>query len=341
MTVTPRKKKPQDDTRVQEYSDTFISIRQSRVSDCLDQIDLTPSVMKLSHHDYTNVDLPEEEGASSNCNVAPVRQKPDKPPPFKPKPGSSPASNDSFSPPLSPPPPIPLSSSPAFQSNHLHSPVLSRHGRTASPSQSPKPPARSGPSPSNSPKNLRRVGASPSSSPKPPIRDSYDVPYQLKTKPPPTKKKPTLVLSKTKAGTYDDPDEVLAYKKAKPKKPSREGIIVTRSVDEVDGEDADYDDPEEGVYNTAEAVYDESGFNTTEVGTPPNFDDGIYMSGGGGMHNEAGGIGNTSEFMNSSAGCCVKSVGYGVIFHSSVVCHLCYLLGIATHKYSLTNCMYV
>lgn len=94
---------------------------------------------------------------------------------------------------------------------------------------------------------------------------------------------------------YDDPDEIIMARK-KPAKPSRDhisnGAIMGSSHDD---EGAVYDLPEEGVYNTPEAVYDATGNAMLEEGgggrrgasssstipASPKFDDGIYMDSNG------------------------------------------------------------
>ena len=296
VTIVPRRKREQD-TGVREYSDTFISIRQSTVSDFVDEIDLTPAPPS---HDYSNVDMTEKELASKNSTRSPKKQRPTKPIPNRPKPGSTRISptqtNGSFSPPLPPLPPLP-STPPSMQKHKRNdSPIHSRQGdgqSAANSFQVPKPPARSTVGSPSHPKRPSRDGIKAMIAPKVPT--PYDIPYQLKTKPiPPTKKKPTIVLSKTKAGAYDETSEVMVPKKEKPKKPSREGILVAENGN-AEGDDPLYDLPEENVYNTAEAVYDEKGCNIAEgTGSSPKFDDGIYMSSGNGGGG-GGGIGSQGE----------------------------------------------
>ncbi len=263
VTIVPRQKHAiEDDNQVEEYSDTFISIRQSVVGNSdMDDIDLTPQQPPtLPHHDYSNVGMAEEQEAG---NMVAMKKKPPKPPPFH----STQQSNGT-------PPPTAATVPPRPSVRTRESPKAPRTS-----GESPKPVARSNglPTPparsTGSPKPSRAEAAHP------PVRQSYDHPYQLKAKPP-VKKKPTAPLTKTKPGSYDDPEEVLQHKegKAKPKKPSREGL------DELPSNDNDgivYDIPEEGMYNTAEAVYDDTGVNLAEVAASPKFDDGIYMSGGG------------------------------------------------------------
>ena len=302
VTVRPRPKRPAyDDTQVEEYSDTFISIRQSIVNNEEDEIDLTPS-LSPPQHDYTNVALPEEQESGKLVAMKQKHPKPPKPPPFNAHQSSSNAASSR----------VTSTHSPQQNNNPHISPALSRRNNgSGSPkppartgdspkpparfSESPKPPGRSGDSPKNparssdfpkpparssessSPKPTRKVG--PEATTPPLVRQSYDNPYQLKAKPP-VKAKPSVPLAKTRPGSYDDPEEVIRYKdKKKPKKPSREGLGVLASSN--DGNNFDYDDPDEGMYNTAEAVYDDTGVNVAEVAASPKFDDGIYMSGGG------------------------------------------------------------
>ena len=286
VTVIPRKKRPvadpTDDTMVEEYSDTFISIRQSVVgSSQEDEIDLTPSAQP-PHHDYSNLTLSNShagaaEGGGAGGNLVPMKKKPPKPIPFT---GNQAGSHTSSTPPHPP----------SRQNDRLGSPkpparsndppkVPTRTGDAPKPAprstEVPKPPARPDPS---KPATKQQEGAEETKPSPPTTRQSYDNPYQLKNKPP-LKKKPSIPLIKTKPGSYDDPEEVLMYKeKIKPKKPPRDGLEV--SVD--NSEDILYDNPEEGVYNIPEAVYDEAGVNiATEVAASPKFDDGIYMSSGG------------------------------------------------------------
>lgn len=264
-----------------EYSTNFISIRQSRVKDDLNHIDLTPPSVS---HDYSNVDIPGEneeaeispptrrrQGAEETTpptrrkkgpgeSTPPVRRKkgpgersqpPAKPTPFQPKEGD-------------------MSNGRAADVPHNSTSAAQNHFQNRHSTENPV---------SKVPPNL----PPPRQSPPGPPRVDYDAPFALKTKPP-VKKKPTLTTA-TKPGMYDDPDEVIATKKKiKPQKPSRDNIVNGNKVDD----EAMYDIPEEGVYNTAEAVYDERG-QTVEVPsaeTPavpfsPKFDDGIYMESGG------------------------------------------------------------
>jgi len=288
VTVIPRKKRPvadpTDDTQVEEYSDTFISIRQSVIgSNQEDEIDLTPSTQP-SYHDYSNLALSESQeggagGGGAGGNLVPMKKKPPKPIPFI-------AGNQAGSHATSTPP-----QPPARQNDRLGSPkpparsgappkVPTRTGDSPKPAprsstEAPKPPTR----PDSSKPVKKQQSLTEETKPSPPqARQSYDNPYQLKSKPP-LKKKPSVPLVKTKPGSYDDPEEVFQYKeKRKPKKPPRDGLEVT--VD--NSEDILYDNPEEGVYNIPEAVYDEAGVNiAAEVAASPKFDDGIYMSSGG------------------------------------------------------------
>lgn len=244
-----------------EYSTTFISIRQSTINDSLDEIDLTPP---LRTHDYSNVSPTGSPGMKK-------RPLPSKPTPFQRK--NSPGG---------------LRASPTGSVGgggggvHGHSSedydnqdverMLANH-------TSPKPPP---------PRNSRAFDAErppstqlPSKPGPPPPRNSYDPPVVLRPKPP-VMKKPT-VISQTRPGMYDDPDEIIAAKKKlkqKPAKPSRDDIR-----DNSDEGGGMYDLPEEGVYNTPEAVYDDSGRNVAgaEATVPPSpkFDDGIYMDSNG------------------------------------------------------------
>lgn len=86
---------------------------------------------------------------------------------------------------------------------------------------------------------------------------------------------------------YDDPDEIVAARKTRPLKPSRENIVDGNLSKVVDRAPV-YDFPEEGMYNTAEGMYDDpslppsgapvkGGGASTTVPPSPNFDDGIYM----------------------------------------------------------------
>ena len=271
----------------EEYSTTFISIRQSRITDDHNHIDLTPPPMS---HDYSNVDIPgENEGAEispptqrrqgageaspltrrkgagegtpparrqkgAGDNTPPMRgHPPPKPVPFQrresPKQGvvgNGPAAAN-----------VPYHSTSAAAANHFQN----RHS-TENPAASQFPPNL--PPPRHSPPEAPRV--------------DYDAPFALKARPP-VKKKPTLTTG-TKPGTYDDPDEIIAAKKRiKPQKPSRDNIVNGNKVDD----EAMYDVPEEGVYNTAEAVYDDRGQVTETPAVPfsPKFDDGIYMASNG------------------------------------------------------------
>ena len=85
--------------------------------------------------------------------------------------------------------------------------------------------------------------------------------------------------------------------------------MVAKSMDDQGRESPDYDIPGEGMYNTAEAVYDDRGFNIAEIGSSPKFDDGIYMSsggGGGGGDGLPGGIGsNRGDFSPEGVVCIV------------------------------------
>ena len=237
-----------------EYSTTFVSIRQSRINDSQDEIDLTPA-SKLEPHDYSNVDLPEEKPVA--------KKRPVKPTPFQRKtsPGGGAATASSPRLPSYPQP----SSAEFLYDNHSVEKALDK-----------------------------RLGNLPS---QPQARSSYDPPMELKEKPP-VKKKP-VVLSRTRSGMYDDPDEIIkAKQKIKPQKPSREGIV--------DGSLRRDDIPEEDVYNTPEAVYDDQGHilmggasggtsssSFSFVPPSPKFDDRIYMDSGG--NRRGGGLESMGE----------------------------------------------
>ena len=123
--VRPRTKRPAyDDTQVEEYSDTFISIRQSIVNNEEDEIDLTPS-LGPPQHDYTNVALPEEQESGK---LVAMKRKPPKPPPFNAHQSSSNATSSRLTSTHSP-----------QQNNNPHiSPAVSRRNDS---SGSPKSPA--------------------------------------------------------------------------------------------------------------------------------------------------------------------------------------------------------
>lgn len=223
-----------------EYSTTFISIRQSRVNDSLDQIDVTPP---LKSHDYSNVDMP---GPVERPPVVVKKPPPANPSPFRHGQRSSPIGN------------FPSSSEEVPHDNH-HAP----------PGGHPPP-------------RLGGVTKSPSS------RESYDPPMALKATKPPVKKKPTAT-SRTRPGVYDNPEEVIAAtkRKVKPAKPSRENLIKETAPA--------YNFPDEGVYNTAEGVYDDGvpgkvreGGVASMVPPSPKFDDGIYMDSNGGNPRKSG-----------------------------------------------------
>lgn len=264
-----------------EYSTAFISIRQSRITDSLNEIDLTPPPPS---HDYSNVDLPggpersdrgAAEGAGGMEPKPTVRKRPTQP--TKPTPFQRKASPGGQKP-----------ASPGIKPGAGGSPKPPR--RRHSPDLPPLPPSAT--TAKNSPTGS---AAAAERSSKPPQRNSYDPPVALRGKPP-VKKKPTLTAM-TKPGVYDDPDEIMSARKLKPAKPSRDNIangFLMGSSQEDDG--VVYDVPEEGVYNTPEAVYDDTGNTMVEDGgakgakgkqalstvpASPKFDDGIYMDSNG------------------------------------------------------------
>lgn len=293
---------------VSEYTSNFISIRQSIVTDTQDEIDLTPPLTRKKlpdTHDYSNIDAP-----SPPAQKTELKKIPPKPAPFKPSAsvhttaaaaaatGATPTTtktnirSDSdedydvhnvekvlgrHKPPLSsskpsragplPKPPPPAHSSPKA----LHQNIAGTHHHH----DSPKPPQIPLPK-VPSPKVLHSGGGGPP----PSSRNSYDEPSGPFKPKPAVAKKP--VLMKTRPGMYDDVDEVMVPMKlkAKPKKPSREGIVDGTLAKE---NRVVHQEEEDSVYNTPEGVYDDGDqvvrtpVSHAAVPMSPKFDDGIYM----------------------------------------------------------------
>lgn len=245
----------------------------------MNQIDLTPSA---TNHDYSNVNVPGEEEDSIV------------PPPVMSRVLSKSPSTERTERAKRPSPPDRVN----------RTPPLERKAPPARKQPLPKPPLLQHRGPEAANNNMVVAVDSQRNSPHSPKTD-YDSPFALKSKPP-VKKKPTIV-HQTRPGTYDDPDEIIAAKKkpVKPKKPSRDDIVASafnHTPGNSGGNSSEiYDLPEEGVYNTPDAVYDETGdligisgsssprpqpplppppsssVHADPVPFSPKFDDGIYM----------------------------------------------------------------